>query len=228
MERSIRRIFQSALPRGERLASHLQTNKNDAFQSALPRGERRSMHTMQDYAKLISIRAPTRGATQIYLLCAAGKGFQSALPRGERLLCTLGCRKLQDFNPRSHEGSDRDGVGYLQAAEDISIRAPTRGATFAFVKGKYIILRFQSALPRGERQHQRYGAGSGDEISIRAPTRGATRLHSGHRIIPEFQSALPRGERLVKSYKTKVEVLFQSALPRGERRWESCKILMTL
>ena len=32
------------------------------------------------------------------------------------------------FNPRSHEGSDRDVCGYDTAAK-ISIHAPTRGAT---------------------------------------------------------------------------------------------------
>ena len=84
--------------------------------------------------------------------------------------------------------------GYLQ----ISIRAPTRGATVKV---------FQFC--------QRFG------ISIRAPTRGATE----QRWIPvsdcRFQSALPRGERLLLIWKKSRKNRFQSALPRGERPLKS-------
>ncbi len=80
---------------------------------------------------------------------------------------------IDDFNPRSHEGSDWQGLRQQQSMR-ISIRAPTRGAT---IRSKYCcravinfnprshegsdrmsnimfgnFFRFQSALPRGERQ----------------------------------------------------------------------------
>ena len=77
-----------------------------------------------------------------------------------------------DFNPRSHEGSD---FAYFcsRYAESISIHAPTRGATngrqrkhlekkisiHAPTRGatlieqsKFLFRKFQSTLPRGERQ----------------------------------------------------------------------------
>ena len=55
--------FQSALPRGERrnlIHSLIDLRK---FQSALPRGERLGWQDRREAAELISIRAPTRGAT---------------------------------------------------------------------------------------------------------------------------------------------------------------------
>ena len=53
------------------------------------------------------------------------------------------------FNPRSHKGSD---TAYLEkeVREEISIHAPTRGATFVTLPD-LIELVFQSTLPQGER-----------------------------------------------------------------------------
>ena len=122
----------------------------------------------------ISIHAPTRGATP-----------------GARTLDTL----IKNFNPRSHEGSDRDVCGYDTAAK-ISIHAPTRGATIAFsvfsvplrnfnprshegsdnadLNMRSSKQKFQSTLPRGERLWQGFTAEYNPIISIHAPTRGAT------------------------------------------------------
>ena len=55
-----------------------------------------------------------------------------------------------DFNPRSHEGSDQEDTSSDAKWYDISIRAPTRGATMDF-KAQLASDIFQSALPRGER-----------------------------------------------------------------------------
>ena len=78
---------------------------------------------------------------------------------------------ILDFNPRSHEGSD-NRAGGAAAGADISIHAPTRGATFwaAHASGS---VRFQSTLPRGERH-----GWSWRQCSLNL-----------------FQSTLPRGER---------------------------------
>ena len=187
----------------------------------------------------ISIRAPARGATGIWRvaerfpnisICAPARGatsrsvhtrrrinhfnprshegsditgmanvrhqkaFQSALPRGERpavqatdlphahfnLRSREGsdyirygiCDRSKHFNPRSHEGSD-----IIRLAESlgmrISIRAPARGAT-----------------------KSRNTSYPGLDISIRAPARGATVLFPYFVQSLRFQSALPRGERL--------------------------------
>ena len=122
------------------------------------------------------------------------------------------------FNPRSHERSDKlfvavkvwypifqstlpreerqeNGIEYDDLL-DISIHAPTRGATI--------------------QELSQYNA---DTISIHAPTRGATisnGLCDGFYAI--FQSTLPREERLVAKDFTEGMVVFQSTLPREERR----------
>ena len=120
----------------------------------------------------------------------------------------------------------------------ISIRAPTRGATLhkvlnpqgmkfqsALPRGERrseIVIqsdnrKFQSALPRGERRRTALRRSVRSCISIRAPTRGAT-MGAGHwSLIPLFQSALPRGERRRRHTASGCTILFQSALPRGER-----------
>ena len=125
--------------------------------------------------QFISIHAPTRGATAFNFKWSLPNLFQSTLPRGERRPKQAAPRADPDFNPRSHEGSDRRLQGDLQGAPG-----------------------FQSTLPRGERRsarrrvhrsssdfNPRSHEGSDHElchpahlicISIHAPTRGATLL----------------------------------------------------
>ena len=100
-------IFQSTLPRGERLFCLSSLHTHRIFQSTLPRGERRKAG-----------RTPMEP-----------EAFQSTLPRGERPPAASRPSGAPGyFNPRSHEGSDnrrrRD-----HAKSKISIHAPTRGAT---------------------------------------------------------------------------------------------------
>ena len=54
------------------------------FQSTLPRGERRDGDHTQNTVMLISIHAPTRGATASAGQSSMSQTFQSTLPRGER------------------------------------------------------------------------------------------------------------------------------------------------
>ena len=77
------------------------------------------------------------------------------------------------FNPRSHEGSDLIAPVTVPSPIDISIHAPTRGAT-KYPRQALSWTLFQSTLPRGERQSSAF-------------------LHWSKKI---FQSTLPRGERL--------------------------------
>ena len=120
----------------------------------------------------ISILAPTRGATIMSVALHSLFSFQSSLPRGERhTIATLDLYR-SNFNPRSHEGSDRLYPRESYSKCKISILAPTRGATAVCPGGEGAVL-FQSSLPRGERQF----------------SRGYTAQVLG------FQSSLPRGER---------------------------------
>ena len=98
--------------------------------------------------------------------------FQSTLPREERRHRCRQQLQRQNFNPRSHERSD-----YLKALDhyikEISIHAPTRGATLQLLP----FPRFQRISIHAPTRGATPVVGcppSADIISIHAPTRGAT------------------------------------------------------
>ena len=116
---------------------------------------------------------------------------------------------------------------------NISIHAPTRGATkpYSHIRSNHVV--FQSTLPQGERlgkerwlmppgifqstlpQGERQVAGQTIDklkgISIHAPTRGATTFSHGCGARSRFQSTLPQGER--QQFYTKFHICFISFLP---------------
>ena len=98
----------------------------------------------------------------------------------------------------------------------ISIHAPARGATATLSKQERV-KKFQSTLPRGERQH--CPSGQGQLVLFQSTLPRGERQHSTTIFIKIciFQSTLPRGER--RSYRTVLlgSYKFQSTLPRGER-----------
>ena len=179
-------------------------------------------------ADTISIHAPTRGATISNGLCDGFYAiFQSTLPREERQKrLKIACKGF-NFNPRSHERSDKRAVMF-EKGELISIHAPTRGATLSASVLSYSLI-FQSTLPREERRphhspllssglyfnprsHERsdeicHSLAIVHKISIHAPTRGAT-SHSPvlALCLLLFQSTLPREER--QQYCTKNLFIF--------------------
>ena len=153
-------LFQSALPRGERLKYGKGIKVEAKFQSALPRGERRELFDECGIDPEFQSALPRGERRSLVATVIILMQFQSALPRGERHDRHPG--KLTgtvNFNPRSHEGSD-----------------VVSESTVITVSG------FQSALPRGERRLDRTQGIRKHLISIRAPTRGATLrlLHSHH------------------------------------------------
>ena len=102
------------------------------------------------YKTPISIHAPTRGATFRYI--CLGRLNNDFNPRSHE--GSDSCRKHKYtnriyFNPRSHEGSDLFFVSAVLRGA-ISIHAPTRGATPRFHQ-HFRCHVFQSTLPRGER-----------------------------------------------------------------------------
>ena len=98
----------------------------------------------------VSIHAPTRGATLAKMIADRCGMFQFTRPQGARLIIiTLFLTRLS-FNSRAHKG--RDGLADVRSlADNVSIHAPTRGAT-------YIVSLYNLNL----------------YVSIHAPTRGAT------------------------------------------------------
>ena len=189
-------LFQSTLPRGERLTSTgirclIKRNFNPRSHEGSDRGA-----PAYSRGRPISIHAPTRGATISQARWTELWQFQSTLPRGERLNQNKrNGHSFLYFNPRSHEGSDKPPRAGRRHRH-ISIHAPTRGATTG-------------------RLHQ---TDRSVGISIHAPTRGATGqadLKRGQDDL--FQSTLPRGERPDVAKNVAEMSPFQSTLPRGER-----------
>ena len=144
------------------------------FQSTLPREERRKPCCGSLLHNCISIHAPTRGAT---------------------IIISMFLWIFANFNPRSHERSDKDAGTPL-----------------------IMVLVFQSTLPREERRshcarrfqllyfnprsHERSDEDGWrscswwTRISIHAPTRGATlNKLQNYKYDRVFQSTLPREER---------------------------------
>ena len=100
----------------------------------------------------ISIHAPTRGATTCRIASFfTGRISIHAPTRGATLIDLFIRVFLDNFNPRSHEGSD--GIHFVTPV---------------------VTVLFQSTLPRGERQDHKVKSFPLFEISIHAPTRGAT------------------------------------------------------
>ena len=76
------------------------------FQSTHPRGVRHE-GLRHDCPKLyVSIHAPTRGATLIFVIIMPIMLFQSTHPRGVRPSERHSKHLPQGFNPRTHEGCD--------------------------------------------------------------------------------------------------------------------------
>ena len=156
--------FQSTLPRGERPSMFVSSSKISAFQSTLPRGERPlwsprfhllfsiSIHAPTrgatgrsdnlQLSKLISIHAPTRGATSDHVGCIiAVNDFNPRSHAGSDGRCYTEVGKYKYFNPRSHAGSDL--VLLLPFFHlEISIHAPTRGATIPLLNSSKNIMNF--------------------------------------------------------------------------------------
>ena len=144
--------------------------------------------------------------------------FQSTLPRGERL------KQREE----------------LIKAENISIHAPTRGATLCFFVMDFVSVRFQSTLPRGERHrgdravnrrhyfNPRSHAGSDASAPGRRPRlanfnprshAGSDRAHSSRRRrCPYFNPRSHAGSDIQPEAFGSPYAVFQSTLPRGERQ----------
>ena len=140
------RYFNPRSHEGSDCLSILATESYPAFQSTLSRRERRKPDRVRVSDWLISIHAPTKGATLMLTEYGLHTPFQSTLPRRERqkslmhwmflltFQSTLPRRerqwgvflyliKTEDFNPRSHEGSDSRSLSFPQTCKDFNPRS---------------------------------------------------------------------------------------------------------
>ena len=165
--------FQSTLPREERQKDSVQMVERGHFN---PRSHERSdpSWVRLSIPKWISIHAPTRGATSPEKVFPfSGTYFNPRSHERSDRNGVLYFNKKGDFNPRSHERSDGDAAAPWCVPSNISIHAPTRGATSSSVR----LCRFNSYF--NPRSHER-----SDEMEQLRDV--------FHQI---FQSTLPREER---------------------------------
>ena len=131
--------------------SYVRQLHNHLFQSTHPRRVRQGPPCICLTACLISIHAPTKGAT---LHDVIQQGFTVNFnPRTHE-----GCDSISstegatppNFNPRTHEGCDKTSP-LPSVLPQISIHAPTKGATIA-KRFNLICSLFQSTHPRRVRR----------------------------------------------------------------------------
>ena len=151
-------VFQSTLPRRERLIIPQQKKWSTVFQSTLPRRERLVSYLESDTYHNISIHAPAKGATCM----------------------TVTRWELQShFNPRSREGSDILPDKYKWIL-DISIHAPAKGATKKLRVSHRGFCISIHAPAKGATVRETWCA-LPVNISIHAPAKGATLRRTGDR-----------------------------------------------
>ena len=100
--------FQSTLPRRERLYPVKKVSNKVLFQSTLPRRERRAIPVCFPNQYTVSIHAPTQGATVFADYdYGYGIGFNPRSHAGSDRNGLLIYSRRKRFNPRSHAGSDK-------------------------------------------------------------------------------------------------------------------------
>ena len=128
-----------------------------SFQSTLPRGERQAADSIQARKGIISIHAPTRGATKQYRAKTnVNAKFQSTLPRGERQISTYPVLWRQKFQSTLPRGERLPVQINILPALFISIHAPTRGATLKIGGGAAPIENFNPRSHEGSDWRKRY------------------------------------------------------------------------
>ena len=140
-------------------------------------------------------------------------------PRGGQQLFGLSLDDLvlwfQYMPPRG--GQQRSLADYFGLPTDVSIHAPTRGATTPKMMESVMWLQFQYMPPRGGQQREYWSCyHANTTVSIHAPTRGATSAKKrGTCITLLFQYMPPRGGQHVSSVSVTRIPMFQYMPPRG-------------
>ena len=251
--------FQFTRPRGARRGAGIRTRTPSAFQFTRPRGARRDTPSVRDASgvfqftrprgarpakcsgsmnRTVSIHAPTGGATHPSCRPAQTRTFQFTRPRGARLAGSASEIEKNGFNSRAHGGRDsQDGDAVW--TDDVSIHAPTGGATYPATRyppsdssfnsrahggrdevvGQHeFALVFQFTRPRGARQELTRQIAARRNVSIHAPTGGATgRDERGLHDRVVSIHAPTGGATEMKKYELTDET-FQFTRPRGARR----------
>ena len=119
------------------------------------------------------------------------------------------------FNPRAHAGRDDSEQSSL-FDKDVSIHAPTRGATLRRLQ-PHKRRAFQSTRPRGARQNRKESMQAVESFNPRAHAGRDWKTKCRQKSEPVFQSTRPRGARRQVTSLPSCSNRFQSTRPRGAR-----------
>jgi len=167
-------LFQSTPPRGGRRGTHTKAASFSTCFNPRPHAGGDLASAELAYKRIVSIHAPTRGATAKKQKKQTCFQFQSTPPRGGRPRNSSRISNTLSFNPRPHAGGDKP-VQNLRSAWKCFNPRPHAGGDYLWGRATPPPTSFN---PRphagGDEQAQR--AGEAYVVSIHAPTRGAT-LH---------------------------------------------------
>ena len=191
-------IFQSTLLQEERQDLIFRSAVEFLFQSTLLQEERRGIFTQKTDRNLISIHAPTRGATLMNFLTDVLYEFQSTLLQEER-----------------HVGN-----GYMYWISKISIHAPTRGATHGPCECLQLYPYFN---PRSYKRSDYYDVVVDRDVDLFQSTLLQEERPFLGIFAPDccqFQSTLLQEERQGAIFLSSNSPRFQSTLLQEERRFQ--------
>ena len=144
-------MFQSTLPHGERLCLVPTCPAGNMFQSTLPHGERPRVNTCEAHVGLVSIHAPTWGATNGASMSPSSYCVSIHAPTWGATTRTRAWVRVQWFQSTLPHGERLSLSSFCSCSILVSIHAPTWGATL-LPSPRQSAHGFQSTLPHGERR----------------------------------------------------------------------------
>ena len=163
------------------------------FQSTHPRGVRRCNIDQAQLSRIVSIHAPTGGATWCAHLPPFGQQVSIHAPTGGATLQIRGASVAYMFQSTHPRGVRLKDLGDPDIVSFVSIHAPTGGATETEISVNSILLMFQSTHPRGVRPKPKPTPKVEDDVSIHAPTGGATLCKSFNDLVLYVSIHAPTG-----------------------------------
>ena len=165
-------MFQSTHPHGVRRKLKPFADYAKVFQSTHPHGVRRNA-TIKASGGLVSIHAPTWGATASLDSGTGGAKFQSTHPHGVRLINKLKIINTLTFQSTHPHGVRRTKNNAIKRSTSFNPRTHM-GCDLSFLMSEILRPQFQSTHPHGVRHSSLNTYISNIEVSIHAPTWGAT------------------------------------------------------
>ena len=182
------------------------------FQFTRPRGARLRGRSERLGGRMVSIHAPTGGATEFIHCPLTYHQFQFTRPRGARRPRSAATAPLPGFQFTRPRGA-RHTISTVGMAREVSIHAPTGGATHDLHRGHGP--RGFNSRAHGGRDASRARHPGRPRVSIHAPTGGATTAFLALPGMDRFQFTRPRGARRRRATRGSAATRFNSRAHGG-------------